>query len=473
VEQRVPSTLDEALVIIAAQQRTIDALMAQVAALTARVQDLEARLSQNSSNSGRPPSSDTPAERDERPRKTPSGRKPGGQPGHKGHRRELLPPEQVTRSTDVHPERCERCARRLKRGDDPAPVVHQVVDVPPIVPDVSQYRLFHATCTCGHVTCAKLPPDVPRGMCGARLMALVALLTGVYHVGRRDARRFLSDVLGIRLSLGTVSQCEAQVSAAVAPAVDEVREFALAQPINHVDATGWRQGRAARTLWTVASTLATVFVITVDGSRAAVQDLLSRIRGFVVSDRAKQYTFWHMAQRQICWAHLVRKFVSFAERKGPAAALGEHLLFWTQGMFHDWHRVRDGTLTRAQFVKRMTVVQFAIEKWLADGVALGLVGVSGACKDILDHRAALWTFVHEPGVEPTNNHAERELRAFVLWRKRSFGSHSERGCRFAERVMTVVHTLRKQKRHVLPFLVAACDARLGRSSMPSLLPAVA
>jgi len=121
----------------------------------------------------------------------------------------------------------------------------------------------------------------------------------------------------------------------------------------------------------------------------------------------------------------------------------------------------------------MVAIEFAIEKLLADGVALGLTGVSGSCKDMLVHRAALWTFARVAGIDPTNNHAERELRAFVLWRRKSFGSQSERGCRFAERVMTVVHTLRKQNRHVLPFLVTACEAALGRAPMPSLLPAAA
>ena len=471
-----PRTLAEALVIIEAQQRVIERLMAQVAqveALTARVAELEERLRQNSSNSGRPPSSDSPAQRGERGQQAPSGKKAGGQPGHKGHRRELLPPEQVTRSTDVHPEYCDDCHRRLPRGVDPTPVVHQVVDVPAIAPDVSQYRLFHARCACGHVTCAKLPSDVPRGMCGTRLMALIGLLTGVYHVGRRDAVRFLADVLGIRLSLGTLSEAEDLVSEAVAPAADEAREQALTDRIKHVDATSWRLGTAGRSLWTIATATVTVFAIMADGSKATLQTLLQRVRGFLVSDRAKQFNFWAMDQRQVCWAHLVRKFVAFAERRGPVGKLGDSLLFWTDMMFHDWHRVRDGTLSRTKFREHMKVVQLAIERHLANGVALGLTGVSGSCADILAHQAALWTFVTVPGVDPTNNHAERELRAFVLWRKRCFGSQSERGCHFATRVMTVVHTLRKQKRSVLPFLVNACEARLGRAPMPSLLPAAA
>ena len=292
----------------------IEALQAQVVVLTAKVEVLEAQLGQNSSNSSRPPSSDSPAERQERPRRPPSGKKPGGQPGHDGHQRQLIPPEQVTRSTDLYPEHCDGCARPLPRMADPHPLIHQVVDVPEIVADVTQFRLHHATCECGHVTCAKLPPGVPRGMCGPRLLALIALMIGFYQVSRRAGTRFLSDVLGIRLSLGTLSESEERVSEAVAPAVAEVRECALTQPVKHVDATGWRQGMAARTLWTIATATVTVFAITVDGTKATAQQLLSCIRGFLVSDRAKQFNFWAMEKRQVCWAHLVRKFASFAER---------------------------------------------------------------------------------------------------------------------------------------------------------------
>jgi transposase len=74
-----------------------------------------------------------------------------------------------------------------------------------------------------------------------------------------------------------------------------------------------------------------------------------------------------------------------------------------------------------------------VEGFLDRGALMGVRGISGSCADILKHRAALWTFVAEEGVEPTNNHAERELRDFVLWRKKSFGSQSDRGCRFAAR----------------------------------------
>jgi transposase len=431
---------------------------------------LEARLAQNSSNSNRPPSSDTPADRGERRKPPGSGRPRGGQRGHKGHRRELVPSEQVSRREEIFPEDCDRCGRKLPREADADPLIHQLIEFPEVAPDVTEYRMHHVACTCGHVTCAPWPAGVSVGMCGPRLLAVISLLTGLYHLSRRQAKRFVGDILGVRISLGALSKCEERVSEAVAPVAEEAREYALEQPVKHVDATGWRQSDSPRSLWTIGTHLVTVFCLTLDATKATVQAMLEGATGILVSDRAPQFKFWAMERRQVCWAHLLRKFVAFSERPGAAGDVGRRLLFWTEFIFGPWHEMREGKMSRAKFRRILAGVREHVEACLEQGVRLGVPGVSGSCADILEHRDALWTFVTEDGVEPTNNHAERELRAFVLWRKKSFGSQSERGCRFAERIMTVVHTLRKQERDVLEFLVDACKAALGLGERPSLLP---
>ncbi len=175
---------------------------------------------------------------------------------------------------------------------------------------------------------------------------------------------------------------------------------------------------------------------------------------------------------QLCWAHLRRDFQAMIERGADGQPIGDALLSHAEVLFDWWHRVRDGTLSRRQFRKIIDGIAPAVEGLLARGVSLGVRGVSGSCADMLDHKLALWTFVDNTGVEPTNNHAERELRAFVLWRKKSFGSQSDRGCRFAARIMTVAHSLRKQRRHVLDYLTDACRAALVDQPAPSLLPAM-
>lgn len=455
------------------RDRRIAELVAEVAALRAQVAELQALLRQNSSNSNRPPSSDAPADRESRPGKPPSGRSRGGQPGHKGWKRTLLPPEKVNRTKDCFPSSCRRCGESLPRRPDERPLRHQVVDVPPIKPDVTEYRLHRVTCDCGRVTCGALPAGVPRGMCGPRLMALIGLLTGIYKLSRREAGRALGDVLGVDLSLGALSESEDDVSQAVAIPVEEARVHASLEPAKHVDATGWRQSGQARTLWTIATPLVTVFGIVADASRVKLRGLFAAVRGILITDRGTQFGFWAMEKRQICWAHLIRRFAGFAERNGQVGRLGDDLLFWSQTMLHYWHQVRDGTLSRRRFRKIMVSVRPLVEGLLARGVRLDVRGVSGSCADVLEHRLALWTFVDHDGIDPTNNHAERELRAFVLWRKKSFGSQSDRGCRFAARIMTVAHSLRKQNRHVLAYLTEACRASLTGRPAPSLLPSLA
>jgi transposase len=135
-----------------------------------------------------------------------------------------------------------------------------------------------------------------------------------------------------------------------------------------------------------------------------------------------------------------------------------------------WHRVRDGTLSRADFQTAMQPIQARVGALLCEGTALACDQTRRTCENILKLEGALWTFVRVEGVEPTNNSAERGLRRAVLWRRRSFGTQSEDGSHFVERVLTAVTTLRQQKRDVLDDLTQACAAAMRGDTAPSLLP---
>lgn len=448
------------------------ALLKRVERLERRIADLEALLDRNSSNSNRPPSSDTPSQRAERPSKPPSGKKPGGQPGHQACQRRLVPDEQVTRREHREPRRCRRCAASLADAEAIEPLRHQVVEIPSITPDVTEYVLGRRRCTiCETVTAARLPNGTPHGMCGPRLMALIALLTGAYHLSRRNTATLLGDMLGVKLSLGTVSNVESQVSDALAPAHAEALARVRQAKVKNLDATSWAQAGEPRSLWTFASRLATVFVITLGATTDVVRELVGAVRGTLVTDRGSQFGFWAMNRRQICWAHLVRKFVAFIESPTPEVQrLGEALLLLSQVHLAYWHRVRDGTETREGLQALVVRLEPVFLGHLERAVGLRLRGVSGVCANLLAHKEALFTYAFVDGVPPTNNHAERELRGFVLWRKQTAGTRSERGDRYAERVMTVVHTLRKQGGHVLSFLEQACASSLrAEPSSPSTM----
>ncbi|KAF0170080.1 MAG: transposase [Caulobacteraceae bacterium] len=460
--------------IIAEQAVRIAVLEQQVAVLTEQVARLSELLGQSSRNSHKPPSSDGPAAREERNQnKKKSSRGRGGQPGHQGNRRHLLPPAEVDQFVELFPPQCKNCWEPLPQVPDESPRRYQHTELPPVKPHTTEYRRHAVKCPgCGYRTRAAYDEaTIPASPFGPRLMALMALLTGVYHLSRRRAATLLDDVLGVRVSIGALSAVEARVSEAVKPAVAEAWVRVEGAEVKHTDGTGWLQAGASLSLWTLATTAATVFKVVKTGSTELLRPLYGALRGVLVSDRATALNFWAMRRRQVCWAHLLRKFVSFSERGGPAGAFGRELLDYAGLIFTYWHHYKDRKLSRAEFRAWMAPVQEQFEAALGRAAQADIARLSGSCANILEHREALWTFVERDDVEPTNNHAERELRAFVLWRKRSFGTQSERGNLFAERVMSVAHTARKQHKNVLAFLTACCTAQRDRAPPPSLFDA--
>jgi transposase len=444
-----------------------------IAKLLARIEALEtqvASLLRNSTNSSKPPSSDPPGVT--RPPYKPSGKKRGGQPGHQGHQRKLLPVDQVDAVVAHVPERCCRCGRSdcLVRCAT-EPVRSQVVDIPPIKPTVTEHQQFAVTCSdCGATTVAALPPEVPRGAFGPRLSAMLAVCTAKYRLSKRAVREMLSDFLGVELALGSVSNVEKQVSAALERPTEEARTHVRGAPVVHADETSWREDKKKAWLWVAAAKLVTVFVIASSrGARIAKDMLGETFGGVLITDRWSAYN-WVGAARQICWSHLIRDFQSWVDEGGVGAAMGSSILVEVRRMFRWWHRIRDGTMSRRQFAKKMHPVQVNIVMSLMQAARCRNRRVRGMAKEMLKLEWAFWTFIDTPEVEPTNNFGERQIRHAVLWRKGCFGTDSADGSRFVERMLTTITTLRQQKRNVLEFITAACNAQLTGSAAPSLLP---
>ena len=443
---------------------------AKIAKLEARIADLETQLGQNSSNSGKPPSSDPPGAP---PRsKTPSGKSRGGQPGHAPKKRSWLPRDRVTKLTEQHPSVCACCGGKDLVPTDVDPRRHQHIDMPKPALDVHEIRMHAGDCrACGTRTWAELPKGTPAHMLGPNISAFIALLIA-FRVSRRDVQTILADVFDLPISIGALSRHESRISQALEPSYEQAVTHARTQRVKHLDGSNWHLAGELRGLWTIATALVSVFFIVPDGTTGTVAKLVASARGFLVTDRGSQFSFWAMERRQVCWAHLMRKWVAYSEKSDPEAkALGEHLILFTQLMFKHWHDFRERRITRAQLVQQMVMVELAILGLLEKGAALRIRGVSGSCQDVLAHREALFTFVRVSGIEPTNNNAERALRPFVIWRKTSYGSQSERGCRFSERLMTAAQTLRKQKRSLFQFLVDVCAGPRRGHATPSLLPA--
>ena len=446
--------------------------------LHARIVELEEQLRTNSSNSSKPPSSDGEEDREARKKrkreKKGKKHKRGAQPGHEGKTRELVPPEEVDRTVECRVTECEYCGNGDVEIEDGDFIRHQVFEMPEIRPIVIEYRQYRYWCDdCGEWHTTMLPLEAGKGMLGPRFQAMVGLLAGKYHMSNRGIEEYLEDAFALKVSLGTVSNTEARVSEAIEEPVEELKSHIQEQPVVGADETGWKQ--SGKRAWMWVATTATVCVFLIRESRGAqvAKELLGELfTGILISDRWSAYNWLDTAKRQLCWAHLERDFLKIFERKGRAGAIGARLLEQVDKMWALWAKIRDGTLSRAEFQKKMKTIRGKVEGLLEAGTECGHKKTQGTCEKILEHRGALWTFVDVEGVEPTNNGSERAVRPGVLWRKNCFGTQSERGSVFVERMMTVTTTCRRQGRNVLEYLTEVIEAHTMCHSKPSLLPEI-
>ena len=453
-------------------QEIIRALLAKIGRLEAELEDLRRQIKRKTpQNSSLPPSTQHPHAKP-KPRRRKSKKKRGGQPGHAKHERPLIPTDQCDEVHLLKPTECRRCSKKLL-GNDPEPLRHQVWELPEIKPHVTEYQLHRLGCqTCGETTCAPLPVGVPQGQSGPRLMAFTALLMAYYRQSKRRTAEFLTTLLGQPCCAALTVKMQAQVTAAARPAYEELAAKLPTEEHINADETATKEQNGKAWLWTFVARMFTVFAVRATREATAVDQLLTAaFRGIVTCDRAKMY--WRAGRLQWCWAHLKRDFQALIDRgDNQAKRLGYDLRRMTCELFEHWGNYRDGTISRAAFVRRMAPVRREVERLLLRGRASGNKSLVGMCRELYEHREWLWTFVRCEGVEPTNNAGERALRHAVIWRKLSFGTQSAAGSRFVETILTVIESCRQQHRNAFDYLTATVQARLAGQRGPSLLPGV-
>jgi transposase len=453
----------------AALLEVFGSLERRIAELEKTIAELQARLNLNSTNSSKPPSTDPPAvEVKRRPPVPPSGRKRGGQLGHKRHTRPLVPPEQVRETFEVKPTQCQGCGAALQ-GDDPDPLRHQVAEIPPVRPDVDEYRLHKLTCSCcGTATRAELPAGVPTGPFGPRLRAILTMFAGSYRLAKRPIQQLASDLFGLDISLGMIPKLERQAAEILKPVVAEVAAAIVAAPAAHIDETSWTEANEKAWLWVGQTEDLTAFKIADNRGADVARSVLGTDREkVVISDRFPSYDW--IAQHQYCWSHLRRDFQAMIDRKDVGSAIGTELLGSSDRLFHWWHKYRDGEMAWSTFLGYARPIRWGVRQALSRGAACASEKTAATCRNLLEGEEHLWTFLRVRGIEPTNNTAERALRRAVLWRKSSGGTASEWGSRFVERVLSVVATCRQQGRNVLEFLTKCFRGSLEGRPAPSLL----
>src|SRR5450830_943322 len=450
----------------------IDELIEANRRLEARVAELEQRLSRSSRNSSLPPSADPPSA-PPRPRQAASGRERGGQPGYPGTSRLLLTLERVDEVVEHWPRRC-RCGHVFCTTEREAvgePARHQVAELPPTAVILSEHRLQRLRCPdCGATTRAELPAEVPPGAFGPRLQAAVATLAVRNRVSRRDTTELLRELFGAALSTGSINMIVSRAGAALEEPYAHLHDQLRQAPALNIDETGWRTAGERRTLWGVLSGQEALFRIAEGRHRREAQALLGEdFSGVACSDRWWAYDYLAAERRQFCWAHLVRDFTAHSEELGAQKQFGAAGLEIAAGLFAAWGEFR-GDADRNRLLERIGPLKEELRALLEEAARKAARNRRHRtfAKNLLKRWPALWTFASVPGVEPTNNHAERGRRGAVIYRKLSLGSQSAQGERTIERLLSAAVTCRLQGRSLFAYLSDVLAAKIRGDPIPLL-----
>lgn len=426
-------------------EQTVIALVAKVEQLEKRIELLESRSKKNSQNSSKPPSSDAPYDKPKRPKRRKKKRKKGAQKGHKGHQQEVLKP---TEEKPIIPATCPCGNKQLALEKMELYHVHQQIELPEIKMDVIHYQLHKCQCPkCGKTVKAQLPNEYQPGY-GPRLSALIAEMSGTQGNSRETVKGFCKSVLGFHISIGAIQNVIDRVSEAIKPHYDAIGEVAQNSRINHLDETSWFQSGVLKWLWVMANSAVSYFMIHPHRSKEAFLALIGNWNGILVSDDYGLYRSW-VQKRQTCLAHLIRRAKALSERKNETLRdFGCSVLKELQLLCH-WAKAPPSEKEWTDFYSRFILLLFLFEG--ADDEA------GTMARRLLGEMDALWLFLEEDGVEPTNNLGERALRFGVLWRKRSNGTQSDKGDRWVERMLSLKQTCRTRGLPVFPILADAVD----------------
>lgn len=451
---------------------------AWVVATWQELQACRIELRKNSHNSSLPPSRDGSEEKAKtnafrRRHHVRKRRRPGGQDGHPGHQRALVPPERVDRRIEYFPRECRRCKRDLDGvAVDAEPLHHQVAEIPEIRPIVTDHVQHRVTCPdCRTRTTASLPDDVPRVCFGANLRALVVLLIGRYRISWRETVDLCLDVFGLSVSVGSIGNIVTHVSGALAVPYDEIASTARESAVCYMDETGWREKGKALHLWILVTALVVLFRIGRRTKKVAQEMLGEQYAGIGVTDRYVVYRLLADERHQVCWSHLKRNFEGLVERGGEAATVGEACLGVSDKLFATWHAYKEGRIPRATMQRRMAKVEMRAGQVFQEGCGSRSAAARTLCESLCKIGPSLFVFARTEGVEPTNNTSERCIRPAVQWRKICFGTQSGEGSRFVERILTVVATCRLQGRSLLAYLRDVIVAADSGGEIPSLVHA--
>ena len=386
------------------------------------VSKLKEQINRNSKNSSKPPSTD------QKGNTADSSEKKSREP-RIGKARARFPPERIDKHVECWRENCSHCGSQAIQWNGQPAELFQQAELPEVKAIITQYELLKYTCQdCGKHSAAPLPERVPDSAFGPRLMGLIVTLTGVMHVAKREAIQLIKDLYDVDMSVGSVPNIEERAAKALGPVYDRIHEFVLKSKwCKYFDEAGWRDSGQRHFVWLAGCEHAAVYMIDRTRSSVAFKKLIGKERWDSPSVTDRYGVYHSLTSHQYCLAHLIRDFRAYGERDGTDKEIGrgiERELMFACGKHKDYREGKIALVQRNRYLgHRKRKVQFCLE----DGMANGSDPLSKLCESLLDNFDKLWTFTKIAGMEPTNNAAERDLRKIVIWRKKSYGTRSERG----------------------------------------------
>jgi transposase len=452
------------------QVATLTEQNAELHQQVAKLAEQVARLSKNSSNSSKPPSSDIV--KPPKPNNTGGPRRQGGQPGHKGVARPLFRSDQIDRIEQLHPAACP-CCRHGNLEPTGQVKIQQVAELRANPLEVTEYRLHGCRCSaCGKIVWAKTPPGVVEGqLFGPRLQALVAYMKGSLHASYSGLAKFCREVLDIDVSRSHVCNTIARVNDALAVPYEELARHVPTEPVLNIDESGWKDKGLRYWIWVFCTSTISFFCIAKSRGSKVLEEVLGKAYGgTIVSDFFSAYVKYASALQQFCLAHLIRdvKFLTTLPDDADKR-FGERLLIDFRRLFHFWHlrdKIPKDRFDRITFRIKDRVLRLAEAQACNDERSKSRT----LAKRLVKHGDAIFRFLFDPVVPPTNNAAERAVRAAVIDRRITQGSRSLMGRQWNARIWTVMDTCRKQSRSPWRFLQNALSAHHFQTPIPSLLP---
>lgn len=457
--------------------RQLESANRKLEAATQKIAELEHKLEQanrDSTNSSKPPSSDgLQAEKRVHPQRKKGQRKPGGQPGHTGAFRRLVPTEQVQKVVHIRPSICSNCGTKFQ-GEEPGKMHHrhQVTELPPTMAEITEFQCWQVDCpACGTRNRGELPTE-HRSAFGPRLVAWITWLTVQGRMPRRVLESMLETMLSVPISLGRIQGSVEEASVAVESVYQELQNELPQQEVLNVDETGWKTNGNRRWMWAFIAARYVFYWLDPSRGKKVLQNLLGEtFAGVLCTDRWTVYLSYHRGDAQLCWAHLKRDLLGILEtsENKEATRFARRSLALVLRLFRLWHRYRGNSLDREELQEKALKIEKKLFSLAQEQVNSPCAEVRCLARVFFLKTEKLFEFAHRTGVEPTNNQAERALRMAVQWRKISFGNRSEAGEKATSRLLTVLQTCKMQNRNSFQYLVEVIACNRRNLPTPSLL----